>query len=56
MEFFGQRKATVKTNNTTLQLPVLNTKAKITPLMARNGLNETAWNRTKRNNRHYQNK
>ena len=32
-EFLGQTKVTVKTNNTTLQLPLLIPKAKITPLM-----------------------
>ena len=32
-EFRGQTIATVKTNNTTLQLPLLTTKANITPLM-----------------------
>ena len=33
IEYIGQRKATVKTNNTTLQLSLLITKANITPLM-----------------------
>ena len=33
IELIGQTKAAVKTNNTTLQLPLLITKAKITPLM-----------------------
>ena len=33
IEFFGQTKATVRTNNTTLQLPLLNTKANIIPLI-----------------------
>ena len=31
--FVGQTNATVKTNTTSLQLPLLNTKANITPLM-----------------------
>ena len=33
IEFIGQTNATVKTNTSTLQLPLLITKAKITPLM-----------------------
>ena len=33
IEFIGQTNATVKTNTTTLQLPLLITKANITPLM-----------------------
>ena len=33
IEFIGQTNATVKTNTTTLQLPLLSTKANITPLM-----------------------
>ena len=33
VEFIGQTNATVKTNTTTLQLPLLITKANITPLM-----------------------
>ena len=33
IEFIGQTNATVKTNTTTLQLPLLKTKANITPLM-----------------------
>ena len=33
IEFVGQTKATVKSNKTTLQLPLLNTEANNTPLM-----------------------
>ena len=33
IEFVGQTDATVKTNTTSLQLPLLITKANITPLM-----------------------
>ena len=40
IDFFGQTTATVKTNNTTLQLPLLITKANITPLM---GLHWMKW-------------
>ena len=40
IEFRGQTLATVKTNNTTLQLPLLITKANITPLM---GLDWMTW-------------
>ena len=40
IEFIGQTNATVKTNTTTLQLPLLITKANITPLM---GLDWMKW-------------
>ena len=39
IEFRGQTLATVKTNNTTLQLPLLITKANITPLMGLDWMN-----------------
>ena len=40
--FLGQTKALVKTNNTTLQLPLLITKANITPLMELDWMNRLA--------------
>ena len=40
IEYVGQTNATVKTNKTTLQLPLINTKANITPLM---GLDWMKW-------------
>ena len=39
IEFRGQTLATVKTNNTTLQLPLLITKANLTPLMGLDWMN-----------------
>ena len=39
IEFRGQTLATVKTNNTTLHLPLLITKANITPLMGLDWMN-----------------
>ena len=39
IEFQGQTIATVKTNNTTIKLPLLITKANITPLMGLDWMN-----------------
>ena len=39
IEVLGQTKATLKTNNSTLQLPLLSTKANKTPLMGLDWMN-----------------